>query len=285
MPRTLFNFTLIHRGGPADPHRPRVEQLRLHRGESGGDTRASVCSLLVVDARGMTPACTDLALREAGRLRREARAGHGVLLCNVPRLPLVVAAMRAGLRDIIHEPLSAAHMLRLLRAATPGGRLAARQVSAIASLLRGLAQAPRQPAARHLAQREHALQRHSEQLAARETRLELERAALEERERRLRASSLSFERRFAALQRDADLAPAAESGAALASVPEPRTAELDGLAARLKERAQALDIRERILQELEHILLGQLNGKPEHLLEVDTRPPFPMRTPPTAAAR
>lgn len=283
MPDTLFNFTLIHRGGSANPHHPRMEQLQLRRGESGGDTRVHACSLLVVDARGMTSACTDLALREAGRLRRESHARHGVLLCNVPRVPLVVAAMRAGLRDIIHEPLSATHMLRFLRAATPGRRLSARQVSALAALLRGLAQAPRQPASRHLAQREHALQQHAEQLANRETRLELERAALEERERQLRASSLSLERRFAALQRDTDLAAANEPEPA--GVAGTRNTGIDGLAARLKERAQALDIRERILQELEHILLGQLNGRPEHMLEVDTRPPFAMRTPPTAATR
>lgn len=277
MSRTLLNFTLVHRGCARNPDKPRVEQLHVRRtGDEGGD-RQPAPSLLVVDTRGMTPACADLSLRGAGRLRRGDDLRHGVLVCDVPRLPLVVAAMRAGLRDIITEPLSSAQMLRLLRAAAPGGRVTRRQFSALAALLRGLAQAPRTPAARHLALREHELLQRADQLANRETRLELERAALEERERQLRASTLGFERRFAALQRDTDLAPRR---------PEPAApTELEGLAAKLTERAKALDIRERILQELENILLGQLNGRPEHPLEIDTRPPFAMRLPPGSAVR
>ena len=111
MSASLIHFVLVHPGPAADPGRPRV----LHLGaqlESAESTGASdPINLLVLDARRMNPACLQAAFTEVTRLRRSPGVKHGVLVCDAPLLPLVLGAMRAGLRDIIHEPLTARQLL------------------------------------------------------------------------------------------------------------------------------------------------------------------------------
>jgi hypothetical protein len=260
----FIHFVLVHHGAAARPDEPRVLHFGVE-GEAGhGNTAGTPVHLLVLDVRRMNPACVQAAFAAVTRLRRAPGIKHGVLVCDLPLLPLVLGAMRAGLRDIIHEPLTARHLLRLLRVATPGHRACARQISALAAIVRTLAGtgSPGGSAA-NLARREYAVVQRTEQLEHRETRLALERASLEDREHKLRAGTRRLERDFAAMQKDADIpAPAAPppAPAPVTATPfsaTPFAADLQIIAEQLDERARALDIRERMLQEMEELLSSQ----------------------------
>ncbi|MFA6962155.1 MAG: hypothetical protein WC205_15475 [Opitutaceae bacterium] len=278
MPASLIHFVLIHQGTPAHPEQPRV----LHFGaqdQAGHSTLAHTSvDLLVLDARRMTNACLQSAFREVVRVRAMTGLQHGVIVCDVPKLPIVLGAMRAGLRDIIHEPLSARQLVQMLRVASPNRRTCARQIAALAAIVRTLNTERSSLPASTLARREFALEQRAEKLAHMETRLTLERAALEDREQKLRTSTRRLERQFAALQNDADAprpasapkppeAPAITSpfsrppfvnGTASPFSASPFVTDLQAIADQLDERTKALDIRERMLQEMEVLLSAQL---------------------------
>lgn len=271
MSALLIHFVLVHHGSAADPAHPRV----LHFGVEGAPGGSPV-HLLVLDARRMNPSCLKAAFAETRRLRAGPGFKHGVLVCDTPRLPVVQSAMRAGLRDIIHEPLTARQLVQLLRAATPGHRACAPQISALAAIVRTVAASDHPPSAARLARREYDLVQRAERLSHTETRLALERAALEDREQKLRAGARRLEREFAAQQADADVVRAKPS----APPPSPFSAspfatDLQAIAAQLEARSAALDIRERMLKEMENLLASQLAGAASgSATPWDSRPPF-----------
>ncbi len=271
MPQPLVHCVLIRRGPGNKPGTPSVLHLDVKGIIHQAGPRRQPVNLVVVDSQGMREDCQKAAFAEVTRLRSSNVFRHGVLVCDSPRLPLIVAAMRAGLRDVISEPLSARQLAQLLNANSPAGRTTTPQFAALAATLRAFAAPSRTPSERSLTRRENALLKRNEELQNQEARLTVERASLEEREQQLRTNTRRFERTFAAMQKDLDVTPPPAAQSA-----PPFHPELEGIAVKLAERTKALDIRERMLQELENILLGQLNGQPAHLLEVDTRPPFPM---------
>jgi len=261
----LIQFALIHHGSAAHPHQPRVLHFGVETDDGGEPLVGEPVHLLVLDARRMNAVCLKAALAETHRRRISPGFKHGVLVCEAPALPVVQGAMRAGLRDIIHEPLTARQLLGLLRSATPGHRTCSRQIAALGAVVRTIAAADR-PASSSalLARREYALTQRAEQLAHMETRLALERAALEDREQKLRVSARRLERDFVALQADADsVRPRISAGAPTSHTATPFSrspfaADLQAIAAQLTERANTLDIRERMLQEMETLLLAQV---------------------------
>jgi DNA-binding NarL/FixJ family response regulator len=272
MPASLIHFVLIHEGTATRPGQPRTLHFSLQN-QAGNDSLArTAVDLLVVDARRMKDACQQAAFAEVARIRAQNGLRHGVLVCDVPKLPMVLGALRAGLRDIIHEPLTARRLVEILRTASPGQRVGSPQIAALAAILRTLA-ADRAPGpASTIARREFALEQRADKLAHMETRLSLERAALEQREQKLRTNARHLERQFAALQNDSDVpkpAPAATAGPSGSRPPfatgstaspfsaSPFVTDLQALAAQLSERAAALDIRERMLIEMERLLGSQ----------------------------
>lgn len=264
MSAPLIHFALIHPGSAAHPEQPRVLHFNVEGASVSSSRPHNTVHLLVLDTRRMNPACLKAAFEETDRLRRSPGFKHGVLVCDVPLIPVVRSAMRVGLRDIIHEPLTARQLVQLLRAATPGHRACSRQIAALGAIVRTLATGDRPSTAPSsiLARREYALLQRAEQLDHRETRLALARAALEDREQKLRAGTRRLEREFAALQKDSDLAPAAPP-APVVNTATPFTAspfatDLQAIATQLAERAHALDIRERMLREMETLLLAQV---------------------------
>ncbi len=278
MSASLIHFVLIHQGTVTEPDQPRVLHLGVEQEPAGDSPAATPVHLLVLDARRMKPPCLHAAFAAVTRLRRSAGVKHGVLVCDAPLLPLVLDAMRAGLRDIIHDPLSARQLLHLLRVATPGHRACARQISTLAALVRTLASTERAPGGPTLARREHALVQRAEQLAHMETRLALQRASLEDREHKLRVATRRLEREFATLQNDGDLSaspvrPAGTQTATPFSAP-PFVADLQAITAQLAERAHALDIRERMLQEMESLLTAQLTDSNGRRAETWREPAF-----------
>lgn len=269
------HLVLLHRGSAARPDRPRSLHFSLseHAGREG--LAHTPVDLLVIDGRRMTGACLSAALAEAGRLRGATGVRHGVLVCEVPRLPVVVAALRAGLRDIVHEPLTARQLVQMLRAATPGKRACRHRLAALAAIVRTLAAGGMPAPANTAARREYELELRAEQLAHKETRLSLERAALEDREQKLRAAARQMERRFALDKNEAPSRPASATAGPFGSVsaaPFPLAAgaasahpfgapslvaDLQAIADRLEARDKALDIRERMLREMEALLVAR----------------------------
>lgn len=268
MSASLIHFALIHPGTAAHPAHPRVLHVNIDGASATSAPPAdSTVHLLVLDARRMNPGCLRAAFAEIQRQRTFPGFKHGVLVCDVPALPLVQGAIRAGLRDIIHEPLTARQLVHLLRAATPGHRARSRQIAAFGALVRTLAAADTSasPSA-NLARREYALSQRADQLAHMETRLTLDRAALEDREQKLRAGTRRLERDFAALQKDADIAapadvaiPANPTATPFTASPFPSASfvtDLQAIAAQLDRRARDLDLREKLLLEMEALLSG-----------------------------
>ena len=71
--------------------------------------------LLILDARHMSQACLDSATRAVIEIRARQGLRHGVLLCTQPSLPLIVASIRCGLRDVITQYICASHLRQMLR--------------------------------------------------------------------------------------------------------------------------------------------------------------------------
>jgi hypothetical protein len=266
MSACLIHFVLIHHGSAAHPHLPRVLHFGVEAADGDVGLTAEPVHLLVLDARRMNAACLKAALAETHRRRTSPGFKHGVLVCDSPALPVVQGAIRAGLRDIIHEPLTARQLVGLLRSATPGHRTCSRQIAALGAIVRTLAAAEGSVPSTLLARREYAMTQRAEHLAHMEARLALERAALEDREQKLRADTRRLEREFVALQADADIirtrrpvTPAAAATATPFSA-SPFATDLQAIAAQLAERSNTLDIRERMLQEMEALLLAQATG-------------------------
>lgn len=241
-----MNIIHIARGSA---EQPAIHQIRLQRGADGGASARAV-HLLVLDIRGMRRPSIDLAFDEVGVINRSLGFNHGVLFCDAPNVPLTVAAIRAGLNDLVHGPVTASRIRSILQQTCPAA--SRNDFRALSSLFRtlGLGAARALPAS-ELARREQALAHRSEQLANIERRLAFDRAALEERDRELRASARRLERELAAQQLE-DAPPAPTTG--------PAAAELQALARRLSQRAAELDFREKLLLEMQALLTAKAHS-------------------------
>lgn len=238
-------MNIIHISRGTDDQ-PAIHQLRI-QGGADATAAARAVHLLVLDIRGMRRGAIDLAFDEVGVVNRSLGFNHGILLCDAPTLPITVAAIRAGLRDLAHGPISARRLRSIVQQACPA--ISVGTFRTLAALLRSLdAKSVQETPAIELARREQALAQRSEQLANIERRLAFDRAALEERDRELRASARRLERELAAQQLDQDR-PAAP--------PAPAAAELQTLAQRLAQRAAELDFREKLLLEMQALLTAQ----------------------------
>ncbi|MEY4488855.1 MAG: hypothetical protein RIQ79_1363 [Verrucomicrobiota bacterium] len=230
---------------------PAVQQLRLQAGTASGASARAV-HLLILDSRRMSSICLDAAFTEVALINRTLGINHGVLICPAATLNLTVAAIRAGLHDLVHETLSARRLRALLKNASPATRVGAQEFKAVAAFLRTLGGSPAtQSSDADLARREQALLHRGEQLANIEKRLTFDRDALEARDRELHESSRRLERTLALQQTDADLTPEAEPSFA------PSIDDLQALAKRLDQRAAELDFREKLLLEMQGLLTAQ----------------------------
>lgn len=211
--------------------------------------------LLVLDSRRMESDCFAAACAEIATIRKALGLNHGVLLCQTPTLPLTVAAIRCGLRDVICRYVSASHLRALLQAAHPGVRLTVQEFDAIATFLRtfsGLS-VSEGPIA-DLAKRETELARKSEQLAGLESRLAVEKEAIITRDRELRERTRRLDRQLAMQQTDADVVPTASPQVSIAPF------ELEVMSKRLEKRAAELDVREKLLTEMEALVMAHAQG-------------------------
>ena len=270
----------------------------LHHGPAAGgagakNTHACV-DLLVLDARHMSQACLTAATRAVTEIRAKPGLRHGVLLCAQPSLPLVVASIRCGLRDVITQYLGPAHLRQVLRAALPN--LTRREYrDAVAFLRTFSAFASSDGNSLPLARRAEELARRAETLAEQEKALALEKDRLVRLEQDLRERTRRLDRQIARMQNDADLHPGltntpfastghtqAPFGATGSNSPVPDYA---AMSRRLEQRAAELDVRERLLNEMQTLLLATPQGAAmSKQLPLPPVSPLPAPTPAPARA-
>lgn len=224
--------------------------------------RAGEVNLLVLDTRRFESAGLASALERMREWRDHRVVRQAVMICPVPTLPLTVAAMRAGVRDILPLAPGPGRLLRLLRGAIPKesrGRGQGRaMLSAVRSLLRLDQRTGSESIAIERAREDMELTRRREDQAREAERLQALRHALSEREARL-------ERRQSRLAQDLEhLHAGREEAADMARTTklEARERELAERARELERRAAELEVREMMLKDL------------DALLEQSSRPPF-----------
>lgn len=233
-----------------------VHQIRHQVGTDPIPATRTV-NLLILDSRGMESECFDAACAKVGQIRMNLGLNYGVLFCQTPTLPMTVAAIRCGLRDVINQFMPAARLRALLQSANPGVRVKLREFDAVVSFLRtfGAGAGAESPVA-DLARREQELTKRAEQMKETEARLAVERDSFASRDRDLRERTRRFDRQLALQQNDADVAPTPapsfQSG--------PPFAELQALARRLEQRAAELDYKEKLLTEMQSLLSAQADG-------------------------
>lgn len=221
-----------------------VQQIHLQLAGEHATTSRRV-NLVILDARRMSEKGFAAACAEVGVIRHRCGMHHGVLLSQAPTTSTVVAAIRCGLRDMVDQYVTAAHLRRILRAANPD--LRARDLTSAVSFLRtfnGLA--ANETALAELAHQQRDVERRAEELTELAKRLEQEKAALERRDRDLRERTLRFDRQLARLQTDADVAPPVSSAPPFVDLERAR---------QLDKRAADLDRREKLLLEMQNLLL------------------------------
>lgn len=203
----------------------------------------------------MDEACLAAACNEVRTIRKNSGLNHGVLLCETPSLPLAVAAIRCGLRDVVIQFIDAHQLLKLLKSANPDLKITRRQLDETAAFLRMFSgfSGAQSPVA-DLAQREKELARRTEQMMSTESRLASERESLEARERDLRERTRRVDRQLAMLQTDADVS--AGSGSNTSSL----NLEFKAKALQLEQRAAELDLREKLLGEMQELLASQASA-------------------------
>lgn len=231
----------------------------LHHGQhASARTDAGSIDLLVLDARHMSPACLAAATRCVVEIRSRHGLRHGVLLCAQPTLPLIVASIRCGLRDVITQYLGAAHLRQLLRASLPN--LTRRDFRDAVSFLRTFSAFSTTDAnSLPLARRAEELTRRAETLAEQEKAIALDKDRLARMEQDLRDRTRRLDRQIARLQNDADVQTSATS----APFPGGSNAPLPDYAAmsrRLEQRAAELDVREKLLNEMQTLLMATPQG-------------------------
>jgi DNA repair exonuclease SbcCD ATPase subunit len=231
-----------------------IQHLHHHPAGTQGPERApSRCvNLLVLDARDMSPECLNSATRKVVEIRQQNGLGHGVLLCAKPTLPLLVASIRCGLRDVITQYIDAVHLRQVLRSAVPG--LTRREYRDTVSFLRTFnAFSTGEGDATTLARRAEELARRAEALAEQEKELALEKDRIARAEQDLRERTRRLDRQIARMQDDADVAPGA---------PALGSPELETMSKRLDKRAAELDVQEKLLNEMQALLLSSPQAVP-----------------------
>lgn len=217
-----------------------------HRTHAPEKPASRFIDLLILDARHMSPACLGAATAKVVELRNSQGLRHGVLLCTKPELPLVVASIRCGLRDVINQYIDAVHLRQLLRAAVPG--LTRRDYRDAVGFLRIFnAFSSREGGSVPLARRAEELGRLAEKLAEQEKTIEAEKDRLARLEQDLRERTRRLDRQIARMQNDADVASPTAAG------PSP---DQEAMAQRLEKRATELDVREKLLNEIQALLLS-----------------------------
>jgi hypothetical protein len=244
-----------------------TQHLRHGQPASARHTSDNI-DLLILDARHMSPACLAAATRCVVEIRSRHGLRHGVLLCTQPTLPLIVASIRCGLRDVITQYLGAAHLRQLLRASAPN--LTRRDFRDAVSFLRTFsAFSTTDGNSLPLARRAEELTRRAETLAEQEKTIALEKDRLARLEQDLRDRTRRLDRQIARLQNDADIQPGytqspfAPSGHTNAPVAGGSNAPLPDYAAmsrRLEQRAAELDVREKLLNEMQTLLMATPQG-------------------------
>ena len=230
----------------------------LHLGQPSSGRTADSIDLLILDARHMSQTCLSAATRCVVEIRSRHGLRHGVLLCAQPTLPLIVASIRCGLRDVITQYLGAAHLRQLLRASMPN--LTRREFrDAIAFLRTFSAFSNTDSNSLPLARRAEELARRAETLAEQEKSIALEKDRLARMEQDLRDRTRRLDRQIARLQNDADIQPAATPSpfAGGSSAPLPDYA---AMSRRLEQRAAELDVREKLLNEMQTLLMATPQG-------------------------
>lgn len=234
-----------------------VQHLRHQIGFERPATASTVrVHLLLLDAREMDDACYQAACAEVATIRAKLGLNLGVLICGAsPAIGRVVAAIRCGLLDVINQYVSAAHLRQILRVACPDLRLA--QFDGVVSLLRtlgGLSGATSSAPAVDIARKEEELDRRRADLTALERQLGSEKEAISLREQDLRERVRRFDRQLARLQNDID----APAGATNSPAPSAAAhAELAEAKKRLDQRAAELDLREKMLAEMQELITAQ----------------------------
>ncbi len=236
----------------------------LHIGQPSASRKESDCiDLLVLDARHMSQACLATATRGVAELRSRHGLRHGVLLCAQPTLPLIVASIRCGLRDVITQYIGATHLRQLLRSSLPN--LSRRDYRDAVSFLRTFsAFSGGDGNSLPLARRADELDRRAQTLAEQEKTLALEKDRLARLEQDLRERTRRLDRQIARLQNDADVHPgltnapfASAAGSGGSNSPHPDYA---AMSRRLEQRAAELDVREKLLNEMQTLLLATPQG-------------------------
>ena len=233
----------------------------LHIGQPSASRKESDCiDLLVLDARHMSQACLATATRGVAELRSRHGLRHGVLLCAQPTLPLIVASIRCGLRDVITQYIGATHLRQLLRSSLPN--LSRRDYRDAVSFLRTFsAFSGGDGNSLPLARRADELDRRAQTLAEQEKTLALEKDRLARLEQDLRERTRRLDRQNARLQNDAALHPgrthAPVAGSGGSNSPHPDYA---ARSRRLEQRAAELDVREKLLNEMQTLLLATPQG-------------------------
>lgn len=229
---------------------------------------AGPVNLLVLDSRHMSPDCFAAATQAVNDIRARHGLRHGVMLCGAkPPLPMVVAGIRCGLRDIISQYIGAAHLRQVLRASVPSlGRREFRDAIAFLRTFSGFSGAGAATEGdTHIGRRAEDLNRRAEALAERENAINLAKEQLAKAERELRERTRRLDRQLARMQTDADLGPPAHA-AHSDSTPSIGSPDLAALARRLEQRAAELDVREKLLNEMQALLIatpqGAAFGKP-----------------------
>lgn len=258
-----------------------TQHIHLQHG-TGGHAPSRFVDLLVLDARHMHQGGIEAAMKAVADIRTRHGFRHGVLLCAQPALPLVVSAIRIGLRDVISQYISAAHLRQLLRSAIPS--LTRREYRSIVAFLRAFnAFSSTNGHSVPLARQSEELDRRKRELDEQTKIFEIEKDRLARADQEIRERTRRLDRQIARLQNDSDVSGLTSSPFATGSAsPMPDTA---AQSRRLDQRAAELDLREKLLNEMQTLLLStpQAAGMSAHL-SLALGAPKPTRTYAGAAA-
>lgn len=225
-----------------------TQHIHHHHG-TAAHTPSRYVDLLVLDARHMSQSCIEAAMKAVSEIRVRNGFRHGVLLCEKPALPLVVAAIRTGLRDVISQFIGAAHLRQLLRSALP--TLTRREYRGIVAFLRAFNSFSAVDGdSLPLARRAEELDRRNEDLTEQFKILNAEKDRLSRLEQELRERTRRLDRQIARLQNDSDV------GQTSAPFGGGVSADHAAMAKRLDQRAAELDVREKLLNEMQTLLLS-----------------------------
>lgn len=226
-----------------------IQQVLHYTGLERTPVPPPLVNLLILDARRMEKECFAAACAEVGTIRAKLGLNLGVLVCKTPTLALTVAAIRCGLRDVVTQYVTAAHLRQLIRVASPEARL--QDFDGVVSFLRtfsGLSTTETAPG--DLARREQELARRVEELSSLEKRLATDKDNIARHEQELRERTRRFDRQLARLQTDVDVGTPPVSSV-------PPFAEKEAMSRLLDQRAAELDLREKLLLEMQELLTAQ----------------------------